>query len=115
MMKQAYLAFLLRAFLLAIGLLPALALVHTAVAATLTNADRNDRTISIIKGAELRTETMKSSALIKDLCPDGCIVRIDGDPERDFILEGRERVTIENGLLYYDGEISSEAETEDSN
>lgn len=115
MMRQTYLAFLLRAFLLTIGSLPALALVHTAVAATLTNADRNDRTITVIKGAELRTEILKSGTLIKGLCPDGCIVRIDGNPDRDFILEGRERVTIENGLLYYDGEISPEAKSEDSN
>lgn len=88
---------------------------QNAAATTLINADRNDRTISVIEGESRKTQTLKQGAVIENLCPDGCIVRIDGDPARDFILEGRERVTIENGLLYYDGEISPEAKSEHNN
>ena len=84
-----------------------------SAAATLTNADRTERTLTVIRGDTRETQIVKSGALVKDLCANGCIVRIDNDPERDFILEGRERVTIEDGLLYYDGEQAPEAQSPD--
>ena len=82
---------------------------HAAVAATLTNADRIDRSITIIIGAQRTTHALKAGALLENLCTNGCIVRIDDDPKRDFILEGRERVSIEDGLMYYDGELAPKA------
>ncbi len=82
-------------------------------AATLANADRIDRKLTVIKGSSRDSQTVKAGALIKEFCPDGCIVRINKDPQRDFILEGRERVTIEDGLLYYDGELAAETQVQD--
>ncbi len=76
-----------------------------ALAATLTNADTAQHTITIIEGGARVDRKVASGGTLKQLCTNGCIVRIDSDPGRDFILEGRERVTIENGLLYYDGEL----------
>jgi len=88
--------------------------IQGAAASTLTNGDSQGRTITVIKGADRHTQEVEGGVQVKALCPDGCIVRLDNDPERDFILEGRERVTIEDGLLYYDGEILPEALADDS-
>ena len=75
-------------------------------ASTLINADRVSRKILVIKGDSRTPQTLEPGAVIKEICKDGCIVRIDEDANRDFVLEGTERVTIEGGLLYYDGELS---------
>lgn len=89
--------------ILSVGYAPA---VH---ATTLVNADRVTRNILVIKGATRIPHALKPGAVLKELCQDGCIVRIDEDANRDFVLEGTERVTIEGGLLYYDGELSKPA------
>ena len=86
-------------------------LVGNACASALANADPVARGITIINGAVRQTQRVEPGALIQKLCLDGCIVRIDDDPKRDFVLEGRERVTIEDGLLYYDGEVAAEVTT----
>ncbi|MGI9421676.1 MAG: hypothetical protein ACR2PA_00605 [Hyphomicrobiaceae bacterium] len=84
-----------------------------AVAATITNADRVDRSITIIVGNRRTTHALKAGGLLEELCTDGCVVRIDDDPKRDFILEGRERVSIEDGLMYYDGEVAAKLPSDD--
>ena len=68
--------------------------------------DRVARTIMVMKDSVRQTHELKPGGLLKELCQDGCIVRIDGDPDKDFILEGSERVSIERGLLFYDGEVA---------
>ena len=83
------------------------------VAATITNADRVDHSLTIIRGDQRTTHALKGGALLENLCEKGCIVRIDDDPQRDFILEGRERVSIEDGLMYYDGEVAPKAPSDD--
>ena len=108
MTRLLYPAFILT-FTIGLSCQPA----QNAVSAILTNADRDDYTITVIKGETRTTQTVKQGALVKGLCPDGCIVRLNDDPKRDFILEGRERVTIEDGLLYYDGEMPSKAQSRD--
>ena len=74
-------------------------------ASTLINADRVNRKILVIQGDSRTPQTLEPGAVIKEICRDGCIVRIDEDANKDFVLEGTERVTIEGGLLYYDGEL----------
>ena len=81
----------------------------TAQASTMVNADRVTRNILVIKGATRTPRALKPGATLKAICPQGCIVRIDKDANRDFVLEGNERVTIEGGLLYYDGELTKPA------
>ncbi|MGI9523460.1 MAG: hypothetical protein ACR2PG_17655 [Hyphomicrobiaceae bacterium] len=77
-------------------------------AVTVTNVDRVPRKITVVQGAARETHTLEQNAIVRGLCNNGCIVRIDDDPEKDFRLEGNERVSIENGLLFYDGHSSSE-------
>ncbi|MEM8972536.1 MAG: hypothetical protein AAGD43_10790 [Pseudomonadota bacterium] len=80
-----------------------------AGASTMVNADRVARNILVIKGSTRTPHELKPGAVMKDVCAKGCIVRIDEDANRDFVLEGTERVTIEGGLLYYDGELTRPA------
>ena len=78
-------------------------------ASTMVNADRVARNILVIEGNSRTPQKLEPGATIKEVCPTGCIVRIDEDANRDFVLEGKERVTIEGGLLYYDGELAKPA------
>jgi hypothetical protein len=100
---RAVISFVFGVMAIALVLVPAQ---HAPLAATLTNADRAAREITIIIGDARKSQTVAGGGVVEDLCPEGCIVRIDNDAGRDFVLEGRERVTIEDGLLYYDGELA---------
>jgi len=82
-----------------------LAIGGAAQAATIANGDQVARTITLMEDGSSRQVTIAAGNRIERVCSDGCIVRVDGDPERDFVLEGSERVTIEGGLIYYDGEV----------
>lgn len=84
-------------------------------AATLTNADRVAHSIMVIKDNVRQSHELRPGGLLEELCQDGCIVRIDGDPDKDFILEGSERVSIEGGLLYYDGEVAPKRDASEAN
>jgi len=84
-----------------------------AEASTMVNADRVTRNILVIQGSTRTPHELKPGAVMKDVCAQGCIVRIDKDANRDFVLEGTERVTIEGGLLYYDGELAKPAPSKD--
>lgn len=78
-------------------------------AATLANADATAHTITIINKTKRETKNLAPGGHLAEVCESGCIVRIDGSPEKDFVLEGSERVTVEGGLLYYDGEVTGPA------
>lgn len=95
-----------------VAVVAASSLPHTSAAATLTNGDRVTRTVTVIVGASRKTHELKPGSLLKELCTKRCIVRIDNSDDKDFVLDGTERVTIEDGLLYYDGEVAPRAETE---
>lgn len=75
----------------------------TAVAATLQNADAQVHEITIVEGDGERVIALKPGGQIDKICADGCVLRINGEPPEGWELEGPERVTIEDGLLFYDG------------
>lgn len=80
-----------------------------ALAASIVNRDDRDHTVVILaEGESPREQVLKPNAVLADVCPTGCIVRIGGSTA-DYELEGPETVSIEDGDLYYDGpEASSE-------
>ena len=77
-----------------------------AGAASITNRDDVARALKIIEGSNTRDHQLAAGATLDDVCKDGCLVRIDGSADKDFVLEGTERVSIEGGLMYYDGEVT---------
>lgn len=81
-----------------------------AVAATINNADRAPRTISIQSKASSRMVTVDPGRSLEDVCNDGCVVTIEGESDGEWRLDGSERVTIEDALLYYDGPVAAKDE-----
>lgn len=79
-----------------------------AAAATISNADTKPYTVSIIANSRKRDVKLEPGGKLEKVCTDGCLLRIDGDAAREFVLEGSERVSIEDGLVYYDGEVPKE-------
>jgi hypothetical protein len=77
-----------------------------AYSASVTNRDNTARSLKVIEASKATDHDLAPGKSLDDVCNEGCIVRIDGSPEKDFVLEGTERVSIEGGLLYYDGEVA---------
>lgn len=82
--------------------------VHSA---SITNRDERDHKVAIIEeGERAREQVLKPSSVLSDICPKGCIVRLNDDETDEYELEGPDVVSIEEGSLYYDGpEATSES------
>jgi len=90
--------------------------VTAAMAATVSNAGREAVEVSTIGDGNARaTLSIPGSDVRKDVCPTGCILTLVGVDDADYTLEGDERVTIENGKLYYDGPIIAPDEADSEN
>ncbi|MEL6299978.1 MAG: hypothetical protein AAFQ45_15555 [Pseudomonadota bacterium] len=77
-------------------------------ASTITNADRTTHQLRITEGTDVRVVSLAAAALLEDVCKARCTIRLNGDPQADYVLEGNERVSIEDGLVYYDGPVGGE-------
>ena len=73
-----------------------------AHAATVTNRDAKDYKLTVLEGDKAQHLTLKPSGVLQDLCPKGCIVRLNDSENDEYELEGTEIVSIEDGYLYYD-------------
>lgn len=87
-------------FSVAVGL--AFATSSAAPAATVTNRDAKDYKLTLLEGDKAQHMTLKPSAVLQDICPKGCIVRLNDSENDEYELEGTEIVSIEDGYLYYD-------------
>lgn len=76
-----------------------------ACAQVLTNRDDVARGVTVIAKSVRRRIDVEPGKAIADFCVDGCVIRLDEDENRDFLIEGNERLSIENGLVYFDGEV----------
>ena len=82
------------------------AAVTPAAAATVRNGDAQTYKLQVIvESKPPRAIEIGPRTEAKDVCPDGCILRITDDGNNDYILDGSEQVSIENGVVYYDGEV----------
>ncbi|MBU2532054.1 MAG: hypothetical protein KKB37_04905 [Alphaproteobacteria bacterium] len=73
-------------------------------AVTLTNQDTKTYHVTVILDGEHQDHELSPGKSMSGFCEDGCVIRLNGSPENDYALEGSERVSIEGGLVYYDGE-----------
>ena len=94
------------------GVLP---LTMPAQAATLMNQDATAHQIEVIFKSSRRAYELAPGKLLTDFCAQGCIIRLNGSADLDFALEGTERVSIEGGLVYYDGEETKRDATRNPN
>jgi len=86
-----------------------------AMASTIINRDNVVREIRVLfspASIARRQVRLLPGGEIRSLCTAGCTIRIDGSAEKDFILDGSERTSIEGGLLYYDGDAKAAAKVE---
>jgi hypothetical protein len=88
--------------------------VDAAAAASITNRDERDQKVLIMaEGEGAKEQILKPNAVISDVCRKGCIVRLNDNQADEYELEGPEIVSIEDGLLYYDGpEVPAEPSAE---
>ena len=85
--------------------LPVLLATATALdAASLTNLDQAAYKIEVRVGSQSSEHELAPGRTMSGFCELGCVIRLNGSPDKDYILEGTERVSIEGGLVYYDSE-----------
>ncbi len=89
---------LLKAFpVVSVALLTASA---AASAASVSNNDEIDRTVTIVEGSAQTDHVLVPGAVLEGVCLRGCIVRIDGNDVDPYVLAGSEVTTIEGGDLF---------------
>lgn len=91
----------------AIGVLP-------ASASTITNGDTVAYTLSIEEKTGRKSETLPPGEQLAGICSNSCIVRLEGVEDGEWRLDGDERVTIEGGLMYYDGQEGEPDQTDEA-
>ncbi|MGF1650618.1 MAG: hypothetical protein ACFCUN_09210 [Hyphomicrobiaceae bacterium] len=75
-----------------------------APASVIINADSTTYELAIIEDGDVRSRrTIGSGVRMEDVCPSGCVLRLEGIEDATYLLEGGEQVTIESGLVYFDG------------
>ncbi len=75
-----------------------------AKAVTLTNLDTKTHAVEVRTKSARRSHQLPPTETLSRFCEDGCIIRLNDSSDDDYILEGTERISIEGGLVYYDGE-----------
>jgi hypothetical protein len=83
-------------------LIAALLSPSAAQAASITNRDDRDRTVTIIEGSSQNAHVLKPNAVLDGICEKGCLIRIDENRDDPFELEGSDITSIEEGQLYDD-------------
>lgn len=76
----------------------------SAEAATITNTDSMPHTVTVENTTPPQVHAIAPQSQKKDICPAGCVVKLDGHEDR-YIVEGGELLSIEDGTLYYDGNL----------
>lgn len=88
---------------LSIGTIAALLLTSAADAATIANHDDKATKLTVIEGPAREDRVLDPGKEIAGICRKGCIIRLNGKVNDEYELDGSERVSIEDGFLYYDG------------
>ena len=74
---------------------------------TLTNRDTSDQTLIVIEGDRQSERTIKAGEKL-ELCEKSCVIRLpDGE---DYEFDGKEIVSLEEGLLFLDNPEESKAQ-----
>lgn len=75
-----------------------------AGAVTLVNRDDKDHKLTVIEDAGAKTSelNLKPSQVLEGFCEKGCVIRINDNEEDEYELQPGDKVSIEEGYLYYD-------------
>ena len=75
-----------------------------AFAVTLSNNDSKVYKVTVTFKAKSEDHQLAPGKRLVGFCKSGCVIRLNGSAADEYELEGTERVSIESGLVYYDGE-----------
>jgi len=82
-----------------------------ALSAVIENKDTGPYTITVEQKDGRSTHQIAAGGKLEGFCLDGCIVILDGISDGAYRLpEGNEIVSIEQGVLFYEGAIVEKAE-----
>jgi len=86
-------------FIVAVGMASS-----SLAAVTLVNRDEKDHKLTVLEegGAKTTEHTLKPSQVLEGICEAGCVVRLNDSEEDEYELEPNDKVSIEEGFLYYD-------------
>ncbi len=73
------------------------------LAASVTNRDHKVYMVTIIEGEAKQDHVLKPSLVLEGVCQKGCVIRFTDSENDEYKLDGSELVSIEDGVLYYDG------------
>lgn len=80
----------------------ALLMTSAAYAATVANRDSQGIRVLIIEDTVRQDQVLLPGKVIDGVCQKGCIIRLNDSDDTEYELEGSERVSVEEGFLYYD-------------
>ena len=71
---------------------------------TLVNRDEKDHKLTVVEdnGAKTTEHMLKPSQVLEGICEKGCVIRLNDSEEDEYELEPNDKVSIEEGYLYYD-------------
>jgi hypothetical protein len=75
-----------------------------SAAASVTNRDEKDHKVTIIEGEKKNNFTLKPTQALENICPQGCILRLNDSDDDEYQIEATDIVSIEDGYLYYDNQ-----------
>lgn len=86
----------------ALGLVGVLLSVVTAHAASITNREERDHTLTIMEGEAKADYVLKPLRTLSGVCLRGCVIRVNDGEDNEYRLSGGDAVSIEDGSVYYD-------------
>lgn len=100
MTLRAQKSFAVLAALFALGLSSGLA----TAAVSMVNRDDKDHKLTVIEegGTKSTDHVLKPSQLLEGVCANGCVIRLNDSEEDEYQLEAGDKVSIEEGYLYYE-------------
>jgi hypothetical protein len=80
------------------------AAVSAVAAVTVVNRDERDHKLTVLEddGAKTTEHTLKPSQVLEGICEKGCVIRLNDSEEDEYELDANDKVSIEEGYLYYD-------------
>ncbi len=91
----------------AAALIAPLLLAADSLAASVTNRDAREHKLTVLSTKDADSRVLMPNEAWRNFCLKGCIVRLNGDENATYELDGSDVVSIEDGFIYYDRDDSA--------
>ena len=71
-----------------------------ALAVTVKNLDDTEQKVTVVEGSSPQDLSVQPGASLEGICLKGCVIRLNGNADDSYELEGMEVTTIEKGRLW---------------